>query len=193
MSSFQILVDINLDALQEGKTFLSSLPPKQFTQSLRPAFESTIGAHFRHVLEHYRCFLRQLPAACVCYDARERDQILERDLNYAVRTIDDLLRGMRALDQSTELQIKDGPSGLILRTTTERELLFLQSHTVHHYAIAAAMGRQLGTVAAPGFGVALATQQHINALSNSSHIGVVSTGIDSSKSRDRTGLLGTKT
>lgn len=193
MSSFHKLVDINLDALQEGRTFLSSLPSKQFTQSLRPAFESTIGAHFRHVLEHYRCFLRQLPSLCVCYDARERDQILERDLNYALRTIDDLRQGMCALSESIELQIKDGPSGLVLTTTTERELLFLQSHTVHHYAIVAAMGRQLGTVAAPGFGVALATQQHVNALSKSGHIGMLSKGIDSSKSRDRTGMLGTKT
>ncbi|GHA00082.1 hypothetical protein GCM10008090_05940 [Arenicella chitinivorans] len=192
MSSFQELVDINIGALQEGNLFLSSLPAKQFTQSLRPTFESTIGAHFRHVLEHYRCFLRQLPSACVCYDARERDQILERDLGYAVRTINDLVHALGTLSESSTLQIKDGPSGLVLTTTTQRELLFLQSHTVHHYAIAAAMGRQLGTDAAPGFGVALATQQHVSALSKSGHIGMVSKGIDSSKSRDRSGMLGTK-
>jgi uncharacterized damage-inducible protein DinB len=190
LSSFEKLVDINIDALREGSLFLTALPAQQFTQSLRPTFESTMGAHFRHVLEHYRCFLRQLSNGCVCYDARERDQILERDREYALRTMQELIAGLNGLTNEPGLKLKDGPSGLQLTTTTERELLFLQSHTVHHYAIVAAMGRQLGTDAAPGFGVALATQQHQSGLSNSGHIEMVSKGIDSSTGQNRAGVVG---
>lgn len=158
------LLDANIDVLQEGQTMLAALAPKQYKQGYKPAFASTIGAHFRHVLEHYRCFLNQMPLGAICYDSRERDQLLESDHSYALSTIKELclaldkLRGQ--LDINLGCEVKDMQTKFPVTSTVERELLFLQAHSTHHYAIIAAMCRMIGAIPADDFGVAIATRDH---------------------------------
>ncbi len=89
------LLAINIDALNEGLGLLVLLTDKHYSQGFKPAFQSTIGAHFRHVLEHYRCFLKQLEGGVFCYDERQRDQNLEQDRVYAMETIKSLLLGLQ--------------------------------------------------------------------------------------------------
>ena len=142
-------------------------------QGYKPVFQSTIGAHFRHVLEHYRCFLKQYSSGELCYDSRERDQLLERDFDYANRTIDDLLKSMSQLeaqDLNKECVVYDQQAIGPITSTLFRELLFLQSHTIHHYAIIGAMTRSFGAKPAEDFGVAIATREH-NKSSSESTIG----------------------
>jgi uncharacterized damage-inducible protein DinB len=157
------LLKTNIDALEEGVALLSLLTPQQYTQGYKPAFHSTIGAHFRHVLEHYRCFLQQLESCQLCYDSRERDQLLECDYEYANQTLSELVSLITNLD-SRDLDQKcvvlDQHSGSGVTSTLYRELLFLQSHTMHHYAIIGAMTRALGEQPADDFGVAIATREH---------------------------------
>ena len=62
------LLQTNIDALEEGSALLALLNPDQYMQGYKPVFQSTIGAHFRHVLEHYRCFLKQYSSGELCYD-----------------------------------------------------------------------------------------------------------------------------
>lgn len=157
------LIDTNILALEEGNQLLSVLKVNQYTQGFKPAFQSTIGAHFRHVLEHYRCFFRQMTSGRFCYDERERDSVLESDQAYAKQTINELIMAFNTLDDSAfELSfvIEDEQSQGPVVTTLQRELLFLQSHTVHHYAIIGAMTRAFGNQPADDFGVAIATRSH---------------------------------
>ena len=56
--------------------------------------------------------------------------------------------------------IIDEQSDVPVQTNLERELLFLQSHTVHHYAIIGAMTRAFGNQTDDEFGVAIATRTH---------------------------------
>jgi len=163
LSQNKNLLQTNIDALEEGATLLALLKPEQYTQGYKPAFHSTIGAHFRHVLEHYRCFIKQLDCRRFCYDSRERDQLLECDYAYAKQTIDDLSAALlslesRDLDQSCELL--DQQTTEAVASTLYRELLFLQSHTMHHYAIIGAMTRTFGAQPDEDFGVAIATREH---------------------------------
>ena len=53
-----------------------------------------------------------------------------------------------------------------IATNLQRELLFLQSHTVHHYAIIGAMTRAFGNQPDNEFGVAIATRTHQKTLSD---------------------------
>ena len=163
MSQINNLLQTNIDALEEGSALLALLEPEHYTQGYQPVFHSTIGAHFRHVLEHYRCFINQLETRRFCYDSRERDQLLETDFDYANRTIATLIESLRALesydlDQTCELE--DQQSQNPVASTLSRELLFLQSHSMHHYAIIGAMTRRLGAKPADDFGVAIATREH---------------------------------
>jgi len=163
LSQNKNLLQTNIDALAEGAELLALLEPEQYTQGYKPAFHSTIGAHFRHVLEHYRCFISQLDSREFCYDSRERDQLLERDFAYAKQTILDLSTGLRdleAIDLDQECQLLDQQAIGQVNSTLFRELLFLQSHTMHHYAIIGAMTRSFGAQPADDFGVAIATREH---------------------------------
>ncbi len=158
------LLDANIQGLQEGREMLAALSSEQFTQGYKPAFASTIGAHYRHVFEHYRCYLKHLPSGEICYDSRERDQLLETDHDYAIRTIDELCIALKELkgqlDMNLACEVRDMQSEIPVTSTLERELLFLQSHSTHHYAIIAAMCRALGAQPAEDFGVAIATREH---------------------------------
>ncbi len=163
MSLNNSLLQTNVDALHEGETLLTALSAEQYTQGYKPAFHSTIGAHFRHVLEHYRCFLSQLSKAEFCYDSRERDQLLECDFSYAKQTIKDLGDRLSLLtneDVGRACKVVDHQADGTVSSTIHRELLFLQSHTMHHYAIIGAMARALGSQPEDDFGVAIATREH---------------------------------
>ncbi|WP_147250990.1 DinB family protein [Arenicella xantha] len=163
MSSNQCLVEANARVLREGADLLSKIHISHYSKSASPAFESTIGAHFRHVFEHYRCFFGQLNSGVICYERRERDQILERDIHYAQRTAAELITAFDALDSSRfsrPIQLHDLVSGCKVDTNLGRELLFLQSHTVHHYALIGAISRTLGERPDVDFGVAEATREH---------------------------------
>lgn len=163
MSVDQNLLNSNIQALNEGAELLGQLESEQYTSACKPAFQSTIGAHFRHVLEHYRCLIGQLGCGVICYDSRERDSWLECDIEYAKRTITELKTALIEIDVEAftrNYSIVDQQSTETVSTTLDRELLFLQSHTTHHYAMAAAMARLLGYQPADNFGVAIATINH---------------------------------
>ena len=159
----QQLIDSNIQSLEEGSELIRLLKGNQYTQGFKPAFQSTIGAHFRHILEHYRCFTSQMANGTFCYDKRERDQLLECDADYALRTIDELIAlvsGISEKNSDVEYLIEDEQTSNPVSTNLNRELLFLQSHTVHHYAIIGAMTRAFGNQPDEDFGVAIATRVH---------------------------------
>lgn len=161
MPTNQSLIECNITALNEGVELLSLLNSSQYVQGYKPAFQSTIGAHFRHILEHYQCFFLQHREGQFCYDSRKRDQKLELDINYANCTIDEVLESFGTLnddDFNRHYVIFDQQASGEVVTTLQRELLFLQSHTTHHYAIIAAMSRAIGAQPQDEFGVAIATR-----------------------------------
>jgi len=174
LSLNQSLLEANIKALQEGAELLALLEADQYTQGFKPAFQSTIGAHFRHVLEHYRCFLGQMTSRKFCYDDRDRDQLLECDRVYASTTIVDLIDQLTELDSDLfdqDYSIEDQQVAGRVKTTLHRELLFLQSHTVHHYAIIGAMTRAFGKRPDEDFGVAIATREHHKSCTKDQPIG----------------------
>lgn len=163
MSQNKNLLQTNIDALGEGAALLGLLEPEQYTRGSKPAFHSTIGAHFRHVLEHYQCFIRQLATGHICYDDRKRDLRLERDFDYANQTLIELQGALRDLEPDNldiSCQLNDQQATEPVSSSVFRELLFLQSHTMHHYAIIGAMTRTFGAQPSDDFGVAIATREH---------------------------------
>lgn len=163
MPTNQSLLNTNIEALEEGTELLKILGPDQYIAGYKPAFHSTIGAHFRHVLEHYRCLFSQLESGTFCYDDRERDQLLECDIGYAARTMTELKSALSTFDErafEASYLVQDEQSAGTIKTTLQRELLFLQSHTMHHYAIIGAMARAFGRQPEDDFGVAIATRTH---------------------------------
>ena len=78
------------------------------------------------------------------------------------------LENIQSSEFELTYEIIDEQSQGPVQTNLQRELLFLQSHTVHHYAIIGAMTRAFGNHTDDEFGVAIATRTHQRTVSQDS-------------------------
>lgn len=157
------LVESNLNGLNEGRLLLLDLTDTQYTTIVKPAFQASIGAHMRHIIEHYHCFFKQFESGEVCYDSRCRDVEIETNKQLALDNLEEIKQQMQGLhnqELSKKLRIRDMQTENVVKSNLRRELLFLQSHTVHHYAMIAAMARLQGETVDHKFGLAVATRAY---------------------------------
>ena len=156
----------NLALLEQGFELVERLPDAVYGGP--PASGKPIGPHFRHVLEHYSCFLDGVAARRIDYDARRREAELESSRAAARRRIAELVGGLTAfegadLEAVAEVRLECGVGGESeqwSRSTVRRELHFLLSHTVHHYALIGLLLERHGLTPGPEFGVAPSTLKH---------------------------------
>lgn len=156
------LIDSNTRFLTQGIDLLQRVSPADYVRrgefGLSPA-----GGHMRHVLDHYACFLTGLTSGTVDYDARTRAADVERHPVRAIEVANDIVAQMkevRAIDADHILRVRMncGTANIEPRgSTVGRELQFLVSHTVHHYALVRAVLAEAGLTIDATFGVAPST------------------------------------
>ena len=121
------------------------------------------------MIDCYRCFLLGLESREVDYDARDRDRRIETDRDFAagaIAQVIDRLQNLPDASLDTELKIQVDTAAweqgktLWTRSTIARELQFLLSHTVHHYALIALILRGHGFDPGAEFGVAPSTLEY---------------------------------
>lgn len=144
---------------------------ERLLQEATPGFDyaQAVGPHVRHILEHYQALLVALASGgCVDYDARSRNLGVQTDPAQTLTALKQLTAqfNSHAMNHSAELnsplttRLKAGELGqltLTVPTSLGRELLFLASHTVHHYALLAHYCRAAGVDLGHDFGKASAT------------------------------------
>lgn len=161
------VVEQNLHFLRQGAALLERLDDETYSRADtdRPR-AAGVGPHFRHCLDFYRSFLRDLASGRVDYDTRDRQSELETSVLAAQATVARVMAALHALgaaDADREIVVHhdelpgEEPSSSWHRSTVTRELRFLASHTVHHYALIAQLLRQQGLELDDEFGVAPAT------------------------------------
>ena len=129
-----------------------------------------VGPHLRHIIEHYLALVKALASRdrCVCYDARDRDPRIQTDPAATLAALEQLSDSFEALAQDQGLNLQTplvtkllagarGEIELTVETTLGRELLFLSSHTVHHFAPLGQYCRNAGVELGHDFGKAPAT------------------------------------
>jgi hypothetical protein len=133
--------------------------------STAPPFSGPVGAHLRHVVEHYEALVHGLRIGVVDYDGRARDRLLEasptsaRDRLTALRhqlgqwTPETLDRPVRVLG----LGGITGDFSFSVASSVGRELAFLAGHAVHHFALLAAHLQRHGITMPAHFGKAPGT------------------------------------
>lgn len=158
----QLALEGNRAVLRQGATLLEGLTDETFASPQRSW--ASIGAQYRHVLEHYHCFLEGLAANRVNYDARPRNEQIERYRAAALlatwSTLDalDALEGSGDRTISVQMDSGAGPGAPDWRSSSlGRELQFLCSHTIHHFALIKLLLEGVGLRLAPEFGVAPST------------------------------------
>lgn len=122
---------------------------------------SSIGAHFRHNLEFVLGFLNGIGMGSVDYAARERDERIAMDREHAIAAMQKAGDGIRRLgagDLRTVISVRsETDSSFACVSSVGRELEFLVSHTIHHYALIGFKLEVLGITVPANFGVAPST------------------------------------
>jgi hypothetical protein len=159
-------VEGNLTVLRQAVEVLSRLDDDIYANGGAAPGVSPVGVHFRHVFDHYRAFLMGLATDEIDYDARQRQVPLETDRRQAVAVALGFVADLGRLPA----ELADRPVRVTLRSVAgddgtpdwshsslKRELQFLVSHSVHHYALIKELLRRSGFDAGDEFGVAPST------------------------------------
>ena len=152
----------NVALLTQGTALLERVTDGAYRAC--PPGRSAIGAQYRHILDHYNCFLAGVQDGIVDYDARDRDPLVETDRELAARLSRETIADLGCLPAGLDapLQVHMAVSahtddGRAHPSTVGRELLFLVSHTVHHYAIIRLLLEDAGDRCDDDFGMAPST------------------------------------
>jgi hypothetical protein len=140
-----------------------------------PGYAGPVGAHLRHVIEHYEALIFPAVAGIVDYDHRARDRELEANPALARER---LLALHAALGMQTRLSLSApvqvhgqcgaaGEFNFSVASSVARELAFVASHTVHHFALLMPHCWQHGIPTPADFGQAPSTVAHARAASTS--------------------------
>lgn len=162
MSPVNALIAANLAVLGQGAQLLARLDDAAYTRVITPLFDYGVSSHVRHCLDSYTSFLQGLDGGLIDYDRRARDVCIERDRHYAQSRIAATMKALQSLmpDLSATLLQARQDSLHWAVTSLERELQFLLSHTVHHYALVALMLRAQGIETGKELGVAPSTLEY---------------------------------
>jgi len=155
-----------LEACRRCRVLVETLG-EQEPKSARRAYEA-IGPQLRHCLDHFICFVRGLDSGVVDYDARDRNERVERDPQYFTEQLDAAAQRLQSIDSGTvrrglEVRQEAAPGGRArtVGTNVERELMFLSSHTIHHIAIMTLLAESCGVSVRDDLGVAFSTASYM--------------------------------
>jgi len=164
MSIDQLLAAMD-EVLEQGEALLTGLSDAQYAQA---ATGGSIGAHYRHSLEHFKILFEAVKDNHIDYDRRERDQRLQTERLVALKTTRDFretTRFLSTLSPERPLEVRSKISyaaavSYAVPSTLGREIMYAVSHAIHHHALIG-MICGLGKIAVPtDFGLAPATIAH---------------------------------
>ena len=166
MDSPAPVVAANLHCLEQAIELLGRLPESAFVRT-EARHAKTVGPHLRHVLDHYSAFIAGLPDFRVDYDAREREARLESDVEFARERTREIAGELVLMEEDLmelPIQIRLESGGAEAEqwshSTVRRELQFLLSHTVHHFALIAVLLERFEIAVPDDFGIAPSTLKY---------------------------------
>ena len=165
-SVVSVAVQANLVLLAQGTELIGRLGQEIYVGRYKACFNSSMGGHFRHVVEHYQGLLGALETGDVDYEKRARDEMIETDPAYALQVVKEIEGGLKALSAEaapdrTLRMAAETVADHMLVTSLGRELEFLISHTVHHYALIAVIAGHHGVALPDNFGMAPSTLKYL--------------------------------
>ncbi|MGS2723944.1 DinB family protein [Porticoccus sp. GXU_MW_L64] len=160
-----LLVDQNILILHSLRTIISDLDDQTYTATREPYYSSSLGAHTRHILDHYLMLLAGMESGEMNYDNRNRDPEIETCRDHAKATIGRIIDGLKQLPDT------DTPVKAIINVSVDtnpqpqdstlgRELVFLHGHTTHHHSLMALIMRLQDKTVSSDFGFAPSTLKH---------------------------------
>ena len=159
------LIHENRQFLKQAADLIDQISDELYANNDSRYFMSGVGKHIRHILGFYEQFLTGWSEK-IDYDARQRDPRQENERAYARDQISAVMDRLDQLSMSIDgdaLQVRvknddvESDESNYSQSTVARELQFLKSHTVHHYAVVAMILKVQGFEPPAEFGVAPST------------------------------------
>jgi len=150
--------------LMQLKNLLQSISLEDYSRKTDILSGSTIGQHIRHIVEFYLLLVTGSFTGTISYDKRERDKRIETDPGFAIDTIDNVVKGIETLDETSPVIFEadystTGTSENRIASSVGRELAYCIEHSIHHQALikAALIIHGSAGVTDKNFGVAYST------------------------------------
>lgn len=159
------------DVLRQGRALLTSVSGEAYARKEDGPQGASLGAHYRHVLDHFLSLLEGIESGEINYDHRRRSPELESSVDLALLATERLLEEFRHMPAPTwqrectvvysvgygDSETQAVPSNLV------RELMFCVGHTIHHFAILKLLCAGMSVTLPYEFGVAPSTLKHLEA------------------------------
>jgi hypothetical protein len=126
--------------LKKSLVLLENMPSSIYTDDSVGPFFSSIGGHIRHILDFYTSIFNGLDSRLIDLRDRERNNIIEVDVNFAKTKIKLVLNELGnyssySLDDTYELTDDLGQGKVTIPINLYAIFAQANSHTIHHYAI----------------------------------------------------------
>ncbi|MEO8026712.1 MAG: DinB family protein [Bryobacteraceae bacterium] len=163
------LIQANTGWLRQALSLLARIGDDVYSSVPGSLAPHRAGAHLRHILDFYECFLDGLDSAHIDYDARKRDESIATSRVDAAAKIRDLIARLESApllrgDALVWVRLEAADAELIpdpyMTSSVARELQSLSSHTVHHFALIAMTLNAHGVEVDSDFGVAPSTLRY---------------------------------
>ncbi len=120
---------------------LGKIDAGTYAQPLSIFNGSSIGQHFRHIIDFYTCLLKGVEEGRVDYAKRERDVQVETQPLQAAKVLSGCAAKVAGMNEQASLEViadfsaelnEDRP---VVVSTVGRELMYAYDHAVHHLAM----------------------------------------------------------
>lgn len=130
----------NRTRIEQLKSILQIVPAELYSRPLPLLNGSSIGQHFRHIIEFYTCLQQGRMESRLCYDDRKRDLRIEQNQEFALTRCDSFIEFLDSITGDERLTLvadfSDGRTEpCAIETSLNRELAYVMDHAVHHLAI----------------------------------------------------------
>ena len=157
--------------LRQGSVLLTSINNETYTLKGKGPDGASIGAHYRHVLDHFLCLIEGLWDGEINYDRRARSPELEGSVHVALDATEELIQTFRtmpvaALQQECTVIYSvgyDERETQAVHSVFAREVMFCVGHAIHHYAIVKLLCAERAVALPYEFGIAPSTLKHLEA------------------------------
>ncbi len=146
---------------------LNRISDKNYTRPLHLLSGASVGKQVRHCIEVAEALLNGWETGLISYDLRARNPLFESSTKAASVKLIEIAEEIHRRDWEGTVKLShiiDPKTGAedILESSWERELLYVQEHTIHHEAIIrVALEHDLGFDDIPeSFGFAISTLQY---------------------------------
>ncbi|WP_394975135.1 DinB family protein [uncultured Croceitalea sp.] len=151
----------SIQTIEQFKEILSQLPQDSYITPCGPLSNATIGQHTRHIIELYQCLIAGYGSSDVCYDKRERNTKIEKEVTYAIAQLETIQRELEKPNKDIKVSYELGEQEVCLESNYYREVMYNLEHAIHHHALIKVGIKTMTNMELPdSFGVAPSTMQY---------------------------------